>query len=104
MMLVFTKLLILSAIILLIIGAAVYLAGYGMSGNTSIKYYKVSSGQPANSTVASSNFVQNGWITLKVLGLFMLSIGLIFILCAAVNEKLKLSQKFHHLKYSKPLH
>ena len=38
-MLVFTKLLILSAMILLVIGAIVYLAGYGMSGSASLSYY-----------------------------------------------------------------
>ena len=102
-MLVFTKLIILSAIILLVIGAIVYTFGYSMSGTTSLKYYR-STNQTSNSTIASSNFVQNGLITLKVFGLAMLVIGLVFILCAAVNEKFKLSQSFHHLKYSKPLH
>jgi hypothetical protein len=34
----------------------------------------------------------------------MVALCVIFLACAAVNERLKLSQKFHHLKYSKPLH
>ena len=102
-MLVFTKLLILSAIILLVVGAIVYLIGYNMSGNASFNYY-TSRNQTSNSTAASSNFVQNGLTTLKYLGIFMVAIGVILLICAAENERLKLSQSFHHLKYSKPLH
>ncbi len=99
-MLVFTKLLILFAAILLVAGSVVYFMGYHISGNASLNYYSSASSPSA----ASNNFVQNGTTTIKYLGIFMVLVGIVFLICAAVNESMKLSQKFHHLKYSKPLH
>ncbi|HIH50046.1 MAG: hypothetical protein ABSE71_02935 [Candidatus Micrarchaeaceae archaeon] len=102
-MLVFTKLLMIFAVILLVIGAITYMAGYSLSGTPSLSYYLVKN-QSLNPTAASNNFMQNGMTTLKYFGIFMVALCVIFLACAAVNERLKLSQKFHHLKYSKPLH
>ena len=102
-MLVFTKLLIIFAVILLVIGTITYIVGYDLSHTASLNYY-LSKNQPSSPTAASTSFVQNGLTTLKYFGVFMVAICIIFAAFAAVNEKLKLSQKFHHLKYSKPLH
>ena len=99
-MLVFTKLLIIFGIILLIIGVGVFYMGYKFSGNTTLNYYYTGSSQ----NNASQNFVQNGNTTIKFFGIFMIVIGVIMFIVAAINQSLRLSEKYHHLKYSKPLH
>lgn len=94
-MLVFTKLLVIFAAMLLIFSVAFYFTGYYFSGTTSLVYY------PSGS---SYNFIQNGATTLKYFGIFLSLIGLIAIIGATINEHLELSAKLHHLKKFKPLH
>jgi uncharacterized membrane protein len=94
-MLVFTKLLIIFAAMAIIFSAAFYYVGYYFSGNTTLKYY------PTGST---NNFVQNGATTVKYFGIFMFILGVISLIGAAVNEHLRLSDKLHLLKKSRPLH
>lgn len=101
-MLVFTKLLMIFSILLLILAALLYVAGYYIAGNFSLKYYQKS---PAgNSSIASYDFVQNGATTLKYMGILLGVLFCLGIAGAAVNEHLRLSEKLHHLKRSKPLH
>jgi hypothetical protein len=99
-LLLFTKLLIIFALILLIVGAAVYYTGYHFSGNPYLRYYPAA-GTPSAS---SFNFVQNGNTTIKYLGIFMIVLCMIFLAIAVINQILRISEKYHHLKYSKPLH
>ena len=101
-MLVFTKLLIIFAVLLLLLAIGLYVSGYYISGNLSLRYYpKPTSASPST---ASYDFVQNGATTLKYMGIFLMALFVIGIIGALVNEHLRLSEKLHHLKRSRPLH
>lgn len=94
-MLVFTKMLVIFAVMLLAFGACLYYIGYYFSGNASLNYYLSGS---------TYNFIQNGSTTLKYFGIFMSVIAVLAFVSASVNEHMRLSEKLHHLKRSRPLH
>lgn len=94
-MLVFTKLLLIFAIMLIIFSISMFFIGYYFSGTAALVYYNKGS---------TYNFIQNGSTTLKYLGIFLTVIGLIAIIGATINEHMRLSEKLHHLKKGRPLH
>jgi hypothetical protein len=100
-LLVFTKLLLIFAIIMMVAGVAAYYTGYHFSGNSSLVYYPGVGGSPS---VSANNYIQNGNTTIKYLGILMIAVGVLFLAGAMINQAFMITDKYHNLKYSKPLH